>query len=139
SSEVGQVRLEVAARQDAAVDLRMERLDPAAEDLRGASDLGRFLDVEARIPQDAGRAPRGDELEARRNQPFRKGNQVGLVGNGKQRTPRGRHGLLRAPPLAGSRPPFNARLNPRRRARVPWPRAEACKAPAPPPGGSAPG
>ena len=52
----------VAASQDAGVDLGMEGLDPAAQDLGLAGEVGHFRDLDAGVQQGSPRAAAGQQL-----------------------------------------------------------------------------
>ena len=85
--DVRLVAVEIAAGEDAAVNARVQGLDATAQHLRAA---GQRLDVDHRqasVAQHTRRAARRDELHAEGREALRKIDEVGLVGNGKQRTP----------------------------------------------------
>ena len=84
---------QVAAREQAAVDLRVQRLDAAVEHLGKAGVLGDLGDREAGVGEQLGRAAGRQQLDAERRQLARELDDAGLVGNGDQRlhrSPRGR-------------------------------------------------
>ena len=77
----------IAARQDAAVDLRMQRLDAAVHHFGKAGDVADVDDRQARIGQRLGGAAGRHQLEAARDQALPERNQAGFVGNTQNRTP----------------------------------------------------
>ena len=94
--------------EDAAVDGRMQGLDPAVHDLGEAGDLGDAGDGQPGLLQMAGRAPGGDHLDPQLDQTPHEGLQILLVRYRNQR-PRDLHRLLpRSPPV--SIPALFARL-----------------------------
>ena len=58
----------VAHGEDAAVDVRMQRLDPAVEHLRKAGDLGDLAHRQAGLGKRLARASRGDQLDCQGRQ-----------------------------------------------------------------------
>ena len=82
--------VDAAPSQKAAVNLRMQRLDPAAHDLRKAGVLGHFFDDDAVIRQQLGGAAGRQQLDAAFAQFAGEFNDAGLVGNAEQRTADGR-------------------------------------------------
>ncbi len=84
----------VAARQDAAVDQRVERLDPSVHHLGEASDVGDVGDGQARLGQRPGGAAGRDQFQAPAAQSFGQFDQAGLVGDTQQSS---RHVTIRNP------------------------------------------
>ncbi len=74
-----------AAVENAAVHGGVERLDPAAEELRVAGDLADVADRDARVPERGGGATGGDDLDAVARQPVRELDQADLVRDRKKR------------------------------------------------------
>jgi hypothetical protein len=74
----------IAARQDAAMDQRMQGLDPAVHHLREAG-MGRHLDdLDARLGDRRGRAAGRQDLDTVPGEPLGELDQAGLVGNRDQ-------------------------------------------------------
>ena len=73
------------AAEQAAVDLRMQGLDPAVHDFREAGDVGDVAHRQAGVAQRARGAAGGKQLDAMRGERARQFDQAGLVGNGQQR------------------------------------------------------
>ena len=87
------VRRDVAAREDAAVDLRVQRLDAAVEHLGEARVIADLGDGESRVGERLRRAPGREQPHAEPREGARELDHAGLVGNGNQRLGnRGRHG-----------------------------------------------
>ena len=74
----------VAPRQQAAVDLRVQRLHAAVEHLGKAGVLGHLGDRQAGVGQQLGGAAGGQQLDAERVQRAREFDDAGLVGDGDQ-------------------------------------------------------
>ena len=79
-SQFGQVG-RLPTGQDAAVDGRMQGLDPPVQDLGETGDLFHRAHGQACLAQHVGRAAGGDELHAPIGQPAGEFHQAGLVGN----------------------------------------------------------
>jgi hypothetical protein len=88
------VRRVVAPGQDAAMDLRLQRLDPPIQDLRLAGERRHVQDLEPGRPQCLGRPAGRDQRHAMAGQRLSELDQAGLVGGGKERPGRAeqRHG-----------------------------------------------
>ncbi|MNN62550.1 hypothetical protein D3C81_1778620 [compost metagenome] len=80
----GHVLGQVAARQDAAMDLRVQRLDAAVEHFREAGVVGHLRHGQAAVGQQLGGAAGGKQRDAERVQFAREFDDAGLVGNGKE-------------------------------------------------------
>src|SRR5581483_1115001 len=92
---------------DAAVDAWVERLHPSVQDLREAGDLRHLQDGQARLPEEAGRPPGGDQLHP---EPVELAGQLdhpGLVVNAQQRAPH-LHPIVTLLPWIRSRPSANS-------------------------------
>src|SRR5690606_1285270 len=74
----------VAAGQQAAVDLGMQRLDAAVQDLGRAGVLGHFGDVQAGLRQQLGGAAGGQEAHAALGQRLGEFDNTGFVGDRKK-------------------------------------------------------
>jgi len=74
----------VAAMEQPAVDLGMERLDPALKQLREPGKLGNVGDNDAESADEFRGAAGGQDVDAAPGQAARKGLQTGLVGDGNQ-------------------------------------------------------
>ena len=74
----------IAARQDAAVDLRMQGLDAAIQHFRETRVIRHFGDGQAIVGQQLGGAAGGQELDAHGGQFAREFEHAGLVGNGDE-------------------------------------------------------
>ncbi len=74
-----------AASQQAAVDLRVQRLDAPVHDFRKAGDAGHFTNRDAGCRQRARGATGGKQFDTARGQGARQVDQAGLVGNRQQR------------------------------------------------------
>ena len=81
----GHVLGAVAAREQAAVDRRVQRLDAAVEHLRKAGVLGDLGDGEAGAGEQLRGAAGREQLDAERCQLARELDDAGLVGDGDQR------------------------------------------------------
>ena len=84
--ERGQVGLDLASGEDAGVDVRMQRLHPAAEHLR---ELGQTLDRrhrQAELTDRVRRAAARDQLPVERGESLRERVEAGLVEHRDQRT-----------------------------------------------------
>ena len=79
------MRIDVATTQDAAVDLRMQRLHAAIEHLGETGVVGDFGDVESRVDERTRGAAGRQQPHAGLTQTARKFDEAGLVGNGQQR------------------------------------------------------
>ncbi len=75
------------AREDAAVNLGMERLDPAVHHFGEAGHVTDVDDGKPRIGQRLRGTAGRDELEAARCERLSKWNQAGFVRNTQNRTP----------------------------------------------------
>ena len=75
---------QVAAAEDAAVDLRDQGFDAAVEDFREAGVLGDFLHGDRGFAQRAGRAAGGQDFHPVRRQCLGEREQPGLVGDRDQ-------------------------------------------------------
>jgi hypothetical protein len=82
---LGDVFGDVAAGEDAAVELRDQGFDAAVHDLGEAGVGGDVGDREAGVAQGFGGAAGGEELGAVGEQGVGEGEQAGLVGDGDQR------------------------------------------------------
>ena len=78
------VLIHAAAPQQTAVDLRVQRLDPAAHDFREAGVLGHLFQRNAMAYQELGGAARGQQFDAALLQFARELDDSGLVGNTEQ-------------------------------------------------------
>jgi hypothetical protein len=85
-----EVLARVAARKDAAVDLRVQRLDAPVEHFREAGVRRHFGDRDAFLHEQAGRTARGEDLHAERGEPARELDHARLVGDADER-PRDLH------------------------------------------------
>ena len=74
----------VAHRQQAAVQLRVQRLDPAVHDLREAGQVGDLAHLDPGVGQLARRASGRDDLDPELNQAPGELDEPGLVGDRKQ-------------------------------------------------------
>ena len=83
--EVGAIAGVIAAREDAAVDARVQRLHAAAEHLGAAGERLDVLDLEPRVAQRLRGAARADQLDAELAQTARELDQPAFVRDGKQR------------------------------------------------------
>ena len=77
----------VADRQQPAMDLRVQGLDPPVHHLGKAGEIGHVADRKPRLGERLARAAGGDELDAERGQGAGEIDEAGLVGNGNQRPP----------------------------------------------------
>ena len=77
----------VAQRQQPGVELRMERLDPAAHDLGEAGEVLDRADLQPRLGELARGAAGRDQLDAELRQPAREIGDAALVGHRQQRAP----------------------------------------------------
>ena len=75
----------VAPREQAAVDRRVQRLDPAVEHLRKAGVRGDLGHLEAGVREQPRGAAGREQLRAERGQLARELDDAGLVGNRDQR------------------------------------------------------
>ena len=73
------VRIQVAATEQAAVDLRVQRLDAAVENLRRAGEIAHRDDRDARLRERPGGAARRQDLHTQLVQAAREVDQSGLV------------------------------------------------------------
>jgi hypothetical protein len=69
----------LAQPQQAAMDLRVERLDPAVQDLRVPGDLGNIGDRKAGLAKGAGGTAGGKQADASTGQHGRELDETGLV------------------------------------------------------------
>ena len=76
-----------ADREQAGVDLRVERLHPAVEDLREARVVVHRPRLDAGLRKLPRRAAGRDDLDAQLRKPAREVDETALVGNGQERTP----------------------------------------------------
>ncbi len=105
----------VADRQDAAVDARMQRLDPAIEHLGETRDLGNVAHGQARVSQCLARTAGGDEFDAEASQGTGEVDQARLIADTQQGTANGAqvhamvlfHGVCREP-AASARAPWDS-------------------------------
>ena len=74
----------VADGEDAAVDARMQRLDPAVEHLGKAGHLGDVAHGQAGVGQRLARAAGGDQFDAEGGQAAGEVDQAGLVADAEQ-------------------------------------------------------
>ncbi len=77
------VRRNLAAMQNASMNFRMQRLDPAVEHFREAGEFGDVFNGDAGIAQQLGRASGGDEFDAEAGELAREVDEAGLVGDAK--------------------------------------------------------
>ena len=104
--QIGLVTGLVATGQDAAVNPRMQGLDPAPEDLRGSGVLSHLGDGQSGGLQGRSGTAAGDQGIARLQQSLGQGHQPLLVGHTEKG--RGRHGCRTAglePTYAAAAPP----------------------------------
>ena len=88
--EVGEVLGLRAVGQDAAVDLRVQGLDPAAEHLGALGDRGHVLVGDPSLREGGRGLPGGDQLDPRRGESAGEVDQSGLVVDAEQ----GSHGVV---------------------------------------------
>ena len=81
----GDVGRDVAPREQAAVDLRMQRLHAPVEHLGKAGVVGDLDHRQAGVGEQLRGAAGGQQLDLQRRERGREGDHTGLVGNGKQR------------------------------------------------------
>jgi hypothetical protein len=81
-----------APRQDAAVDLGVQRLHAATQHLGGAGEVGDLADRHALLRQQRLRPASGEQLDAQRGEPLGELDQAGLVGHRQQRARHLGHG-----------------------------------------------
>ena len=81
----GQVIVIVAAREKAAMDFRMQGLDPAVHDLGKAGDVRHVGNRDPRLAKASCRSACGQNLEACPDEAFGEGDKACLVGHGKNR------------------------------------------------------
>ena len=84
-----------AAEQNAAVNLGVQRLHPAAKHLRPTGQFGDVANLEPRLAQQFGRAPGGNQLHSSPRQHLRKLNNSSLVVNAYDRALNRHSGLRR--------------------------------------------
>ena len=72
------------AAEQAAVDLRMQGLDPAVHDFREAGYLGNIADRDAGRAQRLGRAACGQHFDVQRRKFAGKFNHAGFIGDREQ-------------------------------------------------------
>ena len=82
--ERGHVLGQVAAGQNAAVNLRMQRLHAPVEHFREAGVVGHFGHLEAGVSQQLGGAASGEERHALRSERLGEVDDAGLVGDGNE-------------------------------------------------------
>ena len=75
---------QVAARQQAAMHLGVQRLDAAVEHFGKAGDLGHLGHGQALVGQQLGGAAGGNQLDAQRVQGLGEFDDAGFVGDGEQ-------------------------------------------------------
>ena len=73
----------VADRQQPAMHLRVQGLDPAVHHFGKAGELGDIADRQARLGDRLGGAAGGDELDAAGRERAGEFDEAGLVGNGQ--------------------------------------------------------
>ena len=78
----------LADREQAAMDLRMQGLDPPVHHLGKAGEIGDVADLKPRLDEGAMRAAGRDQLDAEGGEAACEIDEAGLVGDGNQR-PRG--------------------------------------------------
>ena len=88
--ELATMGLEVAPRENAAVDLRVQRLDTAVQDLRRACVIAHIDDRHTAVTQRARRAAGREQAHAERAQTARELYEPALVADAEQRS---RYGL----------------------------------------------
>ncbi len=76
--------VDAGAAEQAAVDQRMQGLDPAVHHFREAGDLGHVLHRQAGVADGLGGAAGGKQLDAARGQRACQFEQVRFIGNGQQ-------------------------------------------------------
>ena len=81
--------VQAGATEQAAMDLRMQRLDAAVHHFRESGDLGDIAHGQAGVTQCLRRAARGQQFHAMARQRVGQVEQAGLVGNGQQRPSHG--------------------------------------------------
>ena len=81
---LGEVVAVVAPAEDAAMDLRHQRLHPSVHDLGKAGVVGDIDDAEPGVAQRAGGAAGGENLGAGRGDGLGEGNEPGLVRDGDE-------------------------------------------------------
>ena len=100
----------VAQREQAGVELRVQRLDAAAHDLREAGEVLDRADLEARLGQLARGAAGRDELDAELGEAAREVGDAALVGHRQQRAAHADITRLRHPARTLQRRRGRARL-----------------------------
>ncbi len=80
----GHVRRHIAPREQAAVNLRVQRLHAAIEHFRESCVVGDFCHRQACIGQQLGRPAGGQKLHAERMKFASEFEDAGLVGNGDE-------------------------------------------------------
>jgi hypothetical protein len=113
-----------AASKQAAMDIRMQRLDPAVHDFRKTGDLRDIADRQPGVAQCPGGAAGGQQFDIAGGQRLGQIDQAGFVGNGQQSPADGREidGHWRAKRKGGgnySREPLRPRVEPLRPDRSP--------------------
>ena len=78
----GEMRVVVPARQQPAMDVRMQRLHPTIHDLGKAGDLGNIGNRKPGVAKRGRGATGRQDLEPLRGEAGGEGNKAGLVGNG---------------------------------------------------------
>ena len=74
----------VAHRQQPAVHLGVQRLDPSVHHFREAGEVGNVLHLQSRLAQSLGRAAGGNQFYPMPAQRLPQFDQAGLVGHGKK-------------------------------------------------------
>ena len=90
---LGEVLLVIAAMEQSAVDLRVERLDATVEKLGCAGELRDVDDRQAGIPQGLGGAAGGEEFHPHVVQVLGEFGEAGFIGDGEKSAGDG-HGNL---------------------------------------------
>jgi hypothetical protein len=80
--QLGDVFRQVAAREDAAMDFRVQRFHAAVEHFRKAGVVSHFGHLHAVVLQQLGGAAGGQDIDAERGQRAREIEHAGLVGDG---------------------------------------------------------
>jgi hypothetical protein len=83
----------VASGEDASVHLRVQGFDPAVEHLGKARHLGHIENLHPRVPEELGRAARGQDLHPEVAQAPRELHHPRLVVHAQERALHSAHGL----------------------------------------------
>jgi hypothetical protein len=78
------VRRDVAASEEAAVDLRMERLHAPVEHLGESGVVAHLAHAEARVGEELRRPARRQELDAELREPLRQLDEAALVADAQE-------------------------------------------------------